>query len=258
MPKAPWLLDSGDAELSSSDQVVEHITSSILAGRYVPGQRLIEADLTHALRVSRGPVREAFRRLDALGILTRTMHRGACVRTLDRTEAMHLLLAVEPLIGLTARLAAEQLALRPMTRDAGNFERKLQPYRDGQEDVGNPLVHRRHFYDVLVAMSGNTQLPSLFPTMRLHLLRLQVQSFFDPERSRRRHLDNYASIAKFVLAGEAKQAEKAMVAHNRRMRETIVVLPDAAFPNHCRAFHGTAAPDGHAAPHDCGAARSTY
>lgn len=229
LPKPPQPAEADDAELSSSDQVVEHITASIFAGRYVPGQRLVEADVTHALRVSRGPVREAFRRLDALGILARTLHRGACVRTLDRTEALHLLLAVEPLIGLTARLAAEQFARRPPGREFGEFERELQPYRDRQEDVSNLLTQRRHFYDVLAAMSGNTQLPSLFPTMRIHLLRLQVQSFFDAE-NRRRHLDDYASIAKAVLAGDAKQAEKAMVAHNKRMRQAIAELPDSAFP----------------------------
>jgi DNA-binding GntR family transcriptional regulator len=221
--------DADGLDLSSSDRVIEHITASILAGRYVPGQRLVEADLTHALRVSRGPVREAFRRLDALGILTRTLHRGAGVRTLDRTEALHLLLAVEPLVGLTARLAAEQFAKRPSGRELGDFERELQPYRDRKEDMSNLITQRRHFYDVLVMMSGNTQLPSLFPTMRIHLLRLQVQSFVDAE-NRRRHLDDYATIAKAVLAGDAKQAEKAMIAHNRRMREAITELPDSAFP----------------------------
>jgi len=82
------------------------------------------------------------------------------------------------------------------------FERELQPYRDRQEDMSNLLTQRRHFYDVLVTMSGNTQLPSLFPTMRIHLLRLQVQSFVDAE-NRRRHLDDYATIAKAVLAGDA-------------------------------------------------------
>src|ERR1700722_19868277 len=127
LPKPPRPAEADDGELSSSDQVVEHITASILAGRYVPGQRLVEADLTHALRVSRGPVREAFRRLDALGILARTLHRGAGVRTLDRTEALHLLLAVEPLIGLIARLAAEKFAIRPPGPDCGGLSVNCNP-----------------------------------------------------------------------------------------------------------------------------------
>src|SRR5689334_5216430 len=73
---------------SSTDRVVNHITAGILAGRYVPGQRLVEVDLTQVLKISRGPVREAFRRLDALGLVSTSRHRGAWVRTLSRTEAV--------------------------------------------------------------------------------------------------------------------------------------------------------------------------
>jgi DNA-binding GntR family transcriptional regulator len=230
MPSMAQLAEAHDGELSSSDQVVEHISAGILAGRYVPGQRLVEADLTHALRVSRGPVREAFRRLDALGILARTLHRGASIRALHRHEATHLMLAVEPLIGLVARLAAEQFALHPISAEARAFAGRLQLYASSQEDVSNLLLHRRHFYDLLLAVSGNTQLPSVFPSMRVHLLRLQLQSFFPFEKSRRRHLDDYGRIATSVLDGDPRQAEKEMLAHNRRMRQSIVALPEAAFP----------------------------
>jgi DNA-binding GntR family transcriptional regulator len=228
-PKQPRAADNDDVELSSSDQVVEHITTNILVGRYVPGQRLVEADLTRALRVSRGPVREAFRRLDALGVLSRTLHRGACVRTLDRTQAQHLLIAVEPLVGLIAGLAAERLASPSPDRAFAEFKRELQPYSERRDDGGDFMTQRRHFYDVLIMMSGNTQLPSLFPTMRVHLLRLQVHTFLDPD-NRRRHLEDYANIAKAVLAGDAKQAERSMLAHNRHMRQVIKDLPDSAFP----------------------------
>jgi len=44
---------------SSPDQVVRALIDGVKSGRYVPGQRLIEADLTAELKVSRGPVREA-------------------------------------------------------------------------------------------------------------------------------------------------------------------------------------------------------
>ena len=42
--------------LSSSDRVVETIVKGIRDGRLVPGQRLVESDLTTRLGVSRGPV----------------------------------------------------------------------------------------------------------------------------------------------------------------------------------------------------------
>ena len=45
--------------------VADYLSAAILNGRLVPGQRLVEAELTSDLGVSRGPVREAFRRLSA-------------------------------------------------------------------------------------------------------------------------------------------------------------------------------------------------
>jgi DNA-binding GntR family transcriptional regulator len=218
-----------DLAHSSTDVVINHITGGVLAGRYVPGQRLVEADLTRALRISRGPVREAFRRLDALGILSRVMHRGACVRTLSRTEAIDLLLTTEPLIGLVARLAADEVKAGNGGRDIALLGRELQSYRDRDPDLSNDPSQRQHFYDILIAIGGNTQLPSVFPTMRIHLLRLQTQSFRDGD-DRRTNVDDFAAVAKTVLAGDAKAAEKASLAHNHRMRRAIQQMPDEAFP----------------------------
>ena len=219
---------AGD-ELSSTDMVVNHITAGVLAGRYVPGQRLVEADLTRAVRVSRGPVREAFRRLDALGLLSRTMHRGACVRTLSRTEAVDLMIASEGIDSLTARLAATAVSKRVGGRQLVKLERDLRPYRDKEYDLTNAPQQRQHFYDILIGMTGNTQLPSLFPTMRIHLLRLQTQSYRNLDE-RRSDADDFAAVAAAVLAGDGRAAEKASAMHHRRVQQALLKMPDEAFP----------------------------
>jgi DNA-binding GntR family transcriptional regulator len=221
--------DPGGEDYSSTDRVVNHITAGILAGRYVPGQRLVEADLTHALRVSRGPVREAFRRLDALGILSRTMHRGACVRTLSRSEAIDLMIAAEGMDSLTARLAATAVKTRNGGRNLTALERDLRPYRDREYELTNTPQQRQRFYDLLIAMTGNSQLPSLFPTMRIHLLRLQTQSYRNLN-ARRSDVDDFAAVARAVLAGDAGAAERASAAHHRRVQRSLLDMPDEAFP----------------------------
>jgi DNA-binding GntR family transcriptional regulator len=217
-----------DSDLYSSDRVVDRITLGILAGRIVPGQRLVEADLTRTLGVSRSPVREAFRRLDALGILARTMHRGASVRTLTREEAVDLIEATLPLTVFAARSSAERFVSTPRGFDAAKFRRELQQFRDRQEDAVNLLVQRQHFYNLLVEASGNSQLPSIMPNMRIQLLRLQIHSFAD-QRDRRDHLDDYAAVAKAILIGNADAAQAALTVHERRTRSILLGLPDAAF-----------------------------
>lgn len=224
--------DGGDQ--SSADRVVTHINQGILNGRLVPGQRLIEGDLTQSIGVSRGPVREAFRRLEALGVVAQTPHRGACVRALTRQEASDLLVAVEPLSGLMASLAANQFANGRIPADRmKKAERSLRPYLGGEEDEADLLSQRRHFYDVLMEIGANSQLPSLLPTLRIHVLRLQVHSFLGLE-DRRRHLTDYAEIASAVLAGDAKRAEKVMRHHIHRMRKALEALPDSVFPRSAR------------------------
>ena len=78
--------DRGEsAKMTSPDRVVDAIIREHpCRATSFPGQRLIEADLTRDYRVSRGPVREALKRLAAEGVLTLTRHRGAYVRAMSR------------------------------------------------------------------------------------------------------------------------------------------------------------------------------
>lgn len=214
-------------KISSSDIVVQYINSGIMDGRIVPGQRLIESDLTRVLKVSRGPVREAFRRLDALGILSRALHRGAYVRNLQRFEAVDLLTATEPLVGLIAKLAAEAAASMPKSA-AGAMRKALKPYLDRLEDTANLLDQRRHFYEVLIRIGGNSQLDSVLPGLRIHLLRLQIQSALDNE-NRIKHLQHYSAIATAVVAGDAKKAEKLAREHIRDLCDVVRAMPDGIF-----------------------------
>lgn len=220
-----------DALQSAPDLAVEFITEAILEGRIVPGQRLIENDLTRPLGCSRGPVREAFRRLDAQGILSKALNRGAYVRILTRKEAMDLLLAVEPIGCLIATLAAQRVAAITTAAERAQIEAELLPYQQGKEDISESPSQRRNFYDVLMKIGGNTQLPSILPVMRIHMLRLQIRSYLGA-KDRKKHITEYAAIAKAVLAGDAKKADKAMRLHLRGQHDMLADLPDSAFPEH--------------------------
>src|SRR5271170_1481180 len=87
--------------------IVERLRGDILARRLSPGARLIENDLTLRFAVSRGPVREALRRLAAEGLIEHLPHRGAVVRRLSRVEIQELFQIRVELESLAARLAAE-------------------------------------------------------------------------------------------------------------------------------------------------------
>src|SRR3546814_7375523 len=99
------ILRSGD----TVERVAAILKEQILDGSLAPGQRLISRDLIEELGISRGPLREAFRRLAADRLIELIPNRGAVVRRLSRAEIINLFQIREALEGQAARLAAERI-----------------------------------------------------------------------------------------------------------------------------------------------------
>src|SRR5438445_680311 len=102
---------------TNSDHAYAMLRRAIVVGRYRPGDRLTEIALTVELGMSRTPVREAIRRLQADGLIV-IGHRGALVRRLSVLEVSSLYQVRAALEALTAELAARaQLEGRVSARD---------------------------------------------------------------------------------------------------------------------------------------------
>ena len=220
--------DKGEAAKTSPDRVVDAIIRSIRSGAYVPGQRLIEADLTRDYRVSRGPVREALKRLAAEGVLTLTRHRGAYVRAMSRGEVRDSLIVLEALVGLMANLAARRIGADDNASLMREAHERLLAFRD---DGGTAafLNERRRFYDTIIQIGGNLELKRMLPLMQIHLLRMQFQAYITP-RDREKQFKEYETITDTILRGEAMRAQKVAGLHIRRTRLSLMRLPDEAFP----------------------------
>lgn len=72
--------------LSTAEQISDQIAEGIVRGETPEGVWLRESTVAERFKVSRGPVREAFRLLESDGILTLHANRGAQVRQLSRDE----------------------------------------------------------------------------------------------------------------------------------------------------------------------------
>ena len=214
--------------LSSPDAVVDAIVSGIRLGRFVPGQKLVEADLTQSIGVSRGPVREALKRLAAEGIVSLTRHRGAYIRVLTRAEVDQTLVVLEVLTGLMARLAAETVRRGGHAAKMREAFRWLAIYKAGSDSGIEQIEKRRHFYDTLAEIGGNQELDRILPAMQIHLLRMQTLPYQTAE-DKRLQLLSYSEVTEAVLAGNPKLAERAMRKHLRRTRAHLKHVSDAAF-----------------------------
>ncbi len=75
---------------SSGESAYDALMSLLREGIYGPGDRLREEDVAAQLKLSRTPIREALRRLEADGIVEHRARMGAVVRTLSHSEVVEL------------------------------------------------------------------------------------------------------------------------------------------------------------------------
>lgn len=77
-------------DMSQGEAAYERLMTAIRRGDYAPGDRLRETEVADRLDLSRTPVREALRRLEADGIVEHRPRLGAVIRQLSHTELVEL------------------------------------------------------------------------------------------------------------------------------------------------------------------------
>ena len=100
-------------ESTKADDIAVVIEEAIVSGELEPGSVLRQEQLSERFGVSRTPVREALRRLAALGLVSFEPNRGVRVRTLTHHDLREAFLVRAELEALVTELAA-----RKMTPDA--------------------------------------------------------------------------------------------------------------------------------------------
>lgn len=209
------------------ERLIDGLRDGIMNSRYAPGQRLIEADLTREFRVSRGPLREAFRRLSAEGLLEIVPNRGALVRRLSYKETIELFQVRTALETLAVRLAAEAI-------DEGDnrarFERAIQPIWDPAPRTLGAGYHEenRQFHQAILNVCGNVQLAGISHQLQLPLIMLQLSGAMKPEMYND-SVTEHRAIARAILDGDADSAERALRSHLKRATEIAETMPPSTF-----------------------------
>jgi DNA-binding GntR family transcriptional regulator len=188
---------------------------AIEGGALPPGTRLREAELAERFRISRTPVREALKRLEAQGLVLHEPHHGAVVASLDYAQMTELYHMREVLEGTAAGLAATQATpteveiLREMVeRDRGLLE-----------DPAALAATNRSFHRQIRLSARNRFLNTSLETLRVSLALLAGTTLAVPKRGAE-SVEEHAAI---VAAIEARDAGAAEAAARRHIRNAFKV-----------------------------------
>lgn len=202
---------------STPDRVADAIGKGILMRRFTVGQRLIEADLTRDLGVSRSTVREALRILASSGVVDLTPHRGAVIRSLTRADAASLLEVLEVLTGLAARLAAANIHVGD---NAKRFKAAAQKLIEAKtpEALDRVLDERANYYRVMFEIADSAELNRVLPQTRAHLFRAQFYQYLTTA-DLRAMVAEYRAITEAILEGDQAKAESRTRRHLQKSGE---------------------------------------
>lgn len=202
------------AAASAVERVVKALRSGMTNRRFAPAQRLVEADLTVELGVSRGTLREAFRRLAADGLIEIVPNRGAIVRRLSSSDVLELFEVRRQLEGLSARLAARRVAL-PAVREL--FTQAIVPiWSDAPRRlIQDYMDENSAFHEAVYDASGNRQLAQVSRQLQLPAIMNQLDNLLTPA-ALEESVAEHRLIARAILDGREDEAELNMHKHLER------------------------------------------
>ena len=211
-------LDNKVQAQSLVDVVAERIEAAIISGQLEPGAKLSEQGLAASLGVSRGPLREAIRRLEGRKLLTRTPNIGVRVAQLSLKDLIDLLLVREALEGMAAALAARNMP----EAEIASLEKLVESHGKQKSVVEGTGYYQESkdfdFHFRIVTGSGNARLVQMLTGDLYYLLRVyRYKSSTKPGRAQQA-LEEHRAVVAALRARDSEGAEGAMRAHLRHAR----------------------------------------
>ncbi|WOI58276.1 GntR family transcriptional regulator [Palleronia sp. LCG004] len=183
------------------------LLTELREGRLNPGDRLRETELAERLGVSRTPVREAIRQLEADGIVTHVPRQGAAIRRLDYAEVMELYEMRTVLEGTAARLAA-RAASEIEIEELFDMNRQMAALGSAPE----AFILNRQFHAALLDAAKNRFLTRSIHALQKALMILGPTTLTEPDRAEKA-VEEHFGVLEAIKARDGSLAEAAMRAH---------------------------------------------
>lgn len=192
------------------EQAAEAVVAAATRGVFLPGDRLVEAEIARDLGISRVPVREALRLLESQGIVVSTPYKGMRLMQVTNRGVAEL---------MRVRLALETLALRGVVEDGvapesiAALRRAADRMRQAaaEADMAAAVAADEAFHGELCRASGNATLHAVW-----HSLARQITVLWGlaaPHRDLAQLAREHEALVAKLAAGDLAGAEALLSTH---------------------------------------------
>ncbi|WP_322101385.1 FCD domain-containing protein [Paraburkholderia sp. J41] len=193
-----------------SGLVQEEILRRIKTGELQAGMKLNEMDLADHLKISRSPVREAFRALEEAGLVWLEKNRGVYIREISEAEAAELYEVRAGLDEMAGRRLAPVIADAELDELRGMLDQLEASSKEGE--LNDYFTLNIAFHDRLVELAGNATMLALYRQVinRMHLLRRRG---FSLSGSSRASHDEHRKILEALASRDPEAVARTMREH---------------------------------------------
>jgi DNA-binding GntR family transcriptional regulator len=178
----------------------QHLAQDIVAGRLRPGQRIKEEEIAARLGISRPPLREAFKSLEAEGLVTRAPRRGVFVSEIAETDVWEIYTLKGALYSLATALAVDRITEKDLARLERTAERMEECLRREPPEVERYQSFHEDFHGLLMEIGGNRRLKRIAESLHAQVKRFSAISLADKE-----HLTRSCAYHRRILTAIREQ-----------------------------------------------------
>ena len=189
----------------------EYLKSSVLSGRFNPGERLTEEHLAKKLGVSRTPVREALHKLESEGLIKVLETRGFVVSRDSKDEVEELFELRAILEGYALRIISGRISDEDLERLSGFIERAEDALR--RKRIEEVFKWNTKFHDTLHGIViEKKRLHRLLVNIRKYVLRYRKDTLQYPDGGKRA-IDGHRKILLALRLKDPDLCERMMREH---------------------------------------------
>jgi DNA-binding GntR family transcriptional regulator len=201
------------------EEVADRLRVLLTEGSLVPGSRLNERVLCERLRVSRTPLREAFKVLAAERLIELNPNRGASVVALSRSDAAQLFELMGALEGLSGELAALRRSDGELAEiRALHFEMLAAHAR---RDLPAYYALNRRIHQSINRCARNAALAETYDSVNTRIQNLRFRSNFNHDKWDDAVREHQAMLAA-LTAGDGAGLRAVLEQHLRNKRDVVL------------------------------------
>jgi len=200
---------------SVSLAVIEYLRKHIITGQLHPGQKLNEVELSSLLNISRGPLREAFRVLEAENLLFTIPRKGTFVSEMNQADFTEVL-ETRSMLELWAINLIRDRKITNLDKIASSIkeiDKRPMPDKDARpEEKLDYLLCFAEFHKQIVISAENLRLEQFYERFSSSLLRYQY-GYFYTSLDRTKFKLEHEEILAAMEAGDYEEAKRLLGDH---------------------------------------------